>query len=136
MCKGTSAIKCHAPRPGEILVLKPNSLDGLLAHDIPSRKEDLCETASAIELGASGAGTGIYSRSYGLCQERPLRKLQLVPVTRHAISAWALERGHGLYSERGAYHLSIVAIVAVDRKDDVNDLLLLSKRQVTRVSEQ
>jgi len=88
VCEVTSAIECHSPRPGQVLVLKPNSLDGLLAHDIPSRKEDLCEPASAIELGADATETGIYSRGDGLCQDGPLRKLQLVPVTRHAISAW------------------------------------------------
>ena len=87
VCEDTSAIECHSPRPGQVLVLKPNSLDSLLAHDIPSRKEDLCEAPSAIELGMSGAETGIYSRGDGLCQDGPLRKLQLVPVTRYAISA-------------------------------------------------
>jgi hypothetical protein len=87
VCEDTSAIECHSSRPGQVLVLKPNSLDSLLAHDIPSRKEDLCEPASATELGASGGETRIYSRGNGLCQDGPLRKLQLVPVTRYAISA-------------------------------------------------
>lgn len=68
------------------MVFKPNPLDALLAHDISSRKEDLDKAASAIALDRSGAVAKIHSRGYRLCQDRPLRKLELIPVKRYAIS--------------------------------------------------
>ena len=91
MWESTSTIESHPPCPGQAVVFRPNAFHGLLAHDIPSRKEDLYEATSAIELGGSGIVAKVYSRGYGLCQDGPLRKLHLIPVKRYAISLGSLK---------------------------------------------
>ena len=79
------------------MLFQPNLLNALLAHDIAGREEDLNEATSASERIGSGGIATVYSRGYGLCQDRSLRKLELIPSTRYAISR--KYGGRGLDSE-------------------------------------